>query len=97
VDAKCQGRTGVFVTESRLIFMQDRAPRHSAKATQAELNKRGIYLTFPPDLSRIETVWDRMKDYIERHYPEYYSTHDKLRRVVKEAWEAVGADELLAL
>jgi hypothetical protein len=38
-----------------------------------------------------------MKDYIERHYPEYHSSHDKLRRVVKEAWEAVGADELLAL
>jgi hypothetical protein len=36
-------------------------------------------------------------DTIERHYPEYYSSHDKLRQVVKEAWEAVGADELLAL
>jgi hypothetical protein len=24
-------------------------------------------------------------------------SHDKLRRVVKETWEAVGADELLAL
>jgi hypothetical protein len=48
-------------------------------------------------LNPIETVWDRMKDYIERHYPEYHSSYDKLRRVVKEAWEAVGADEPLAL
>jgi hypothetical protein len=38
-----------------------------------------------------------MKDYTERHYPEYHTSYDKLRRVVKEAWEAVGADELLAL
>jgi hypothetical protein len=38
-----------------------------------------------------------MKDYIERHYPEYYSSYDKLRRVVREAWEAIGADEPLAL
>jgi hypothetical protein len=38
-----------------------------------------------------------MKDYIKRHYPGYHSSYDKLRRIVKEAWEAVGADELLAL
>jgi len=72
-----------------------------ARETQDDLNERGIYLifwpAFSPDLNPIETVWDRMKDYIERHYPEYHTSHDKLRRVVKEAWEAVGADELLAL
>jgi hypothetical protein len=28
--------------------------------------------------------------------PEDHSSYDKLRRVVKEAWEAVGTDELLA-
>ena len=31
------------------------------------------------------------------HYPEYHSSHDKLRRVVKEAWEAVGANEVFGL
>ena len=84
-----------------LILMQDDAPAHSAKETQDDLNERGIYPifwpVFSPDLNPIETVWDRMKGYIERHYPEYHTSHDKLRRVVKEAWEAVGADELLAL
>lgn len=45
-------------------------------------------------MSLIDTVWDRMKDYIERYYPEHHTSHDKLRRVVKEPWEAVGADEL---
>ena len=38
-----------------------------------------------------------MKDYIERYHPEDHSSYDTLRRVVKEVWEAVGADELLAL
>ena len=28
---------------------------------------------------------------------QYHSSHDRLRRVMKEAWEAVGADELSAL
>jgi len=35
-----------------------------------------------------------MKDYIERRHPEYRSSYDKLRRAVKEAWEAIGAGEL---
>jgi hypothetical protein len=38
-----------------------------------------------------------MMDYIERHYPDHHSSHDRLRQVVKEAWEAVGVDDLLAL
>jgi hypothetical protein len=38
-----------------------------------------------------------MKDCIERHYPEDHSPYDELRCAVKEAWETVGAHELLAL
>ena len=68
-----------------LILMQDGAPAHSAKETQEDLNERDIYPifwpAFPPDLNPIETVWDRMKDYIERHYPGYHTSHDKLRRM----------------
>ena len=55
-----------------------------------------IWRPYSPDLNPIDTVSDRMKNYIERH-PEYRSSNDKLRQVVKEAGEAVGADELLAL
>jgi transposase len=72
-----------------LVIMQDGAPGHFAKDTQVDLNERGIYPifwpAFSPDLNPIETVWDRMKDYIKRHYPEYHSSYNKLRRVVKEA------------
>jgi transposase len=59
-----------------LILMPYGAPAHSAKQTQDDLNERGIYpifrRAFPPDLNPIKTVWGRMKDYIERHYPEYH-------------------------
>jgi transposase len=72
-----------------LILMQDGAPGHIAKETQVDLKNAGsiLYfaLHFSPDLNLIETVWDRMKDYIERYFPEDHSSYDKLRRVVKEA------------
>jgi hypothetical protein len=38
-----------------------------------------------------------MKDYIMRRYPDYHSSYENLRSVAKEAWDAVGAEELLAL
>jgi hypothetical protein len=38
-----------------------------------------------------------MKDYIERKYPDYHTSYDKLRSTVKEVWDAIGAEELLAL
>ena len=47
---------------------------------------------FSPDLNPIETVWNRMKDYIMRRYPDYHSSYEKLRRAVKEAWDAIGAE-----
>jgi transposase len=60
-----------------LILMQDGAPGRSAKDTLNDLNERGVcpifWPAFPPDLNPVETVWGRVKDYIERHYPEYLS------------------------
>jgi transposase len=48
--------------------MQDGAPGHSTKDTRDELRERGIYPIFwpefLPDLNPIETVWNKMKDYI---------------------------------
>jgi hypothetical protein len=52
---------------------------------------------YSPDLNPIETVWNRMKDYIMRKYPDYHSSYDRLRTAVKEAWDVIGADELQAL
>jgi hypothetical protein len=36
-----------------------------------------------------------MKDYNMR-YPDYDSSYEKLRNAMKEAWDAVGAKDLLA-
>jgi hypothetical protein len=84
-----------------LILMQDGAPGHAAAETQEDLHERGIYPifwpAFSPDLNPIETVWNRMKDYIMRRYPDYHTSYEKLKRAVREAWDAIGAEELLAL
>ena len=72
--------------------MQDNAKPHIAKATIKELESRGIptlpHPPYSPDLNPIETVWNWIKDYIEKDFPEKMS-YDTLRKAVKEAWEAV--------
>jgi transposase len=90
------------------IFMQDNAPGHAAKATIAELMERKIpclaWPPFSPDLNPIETVWLKMKDWIEERYSEAAirkMSYDRLREVVRNAWNAWNAiddqylDELL--
>jgi hypothetical protein len=77
-----------------LFLMQDGAPGHKSGATYAELESRGIKVilwpAFSPDLNPIEMCWDWMKDYIEDKWGlEETPSYDKLRRYVKEAWEAL--------
>jgi hypothetical protein len=38
-----------------------------------------------PNLSPIERIWDDMKDYIQEHYPQVYSSYKRLRQAVQEA------------
>jgi transposase len=82
-----------------LLFMQDNAPGHAAAETLEELRERGIVVIqwppFSPDVNPIETLWNRMKDWIEKTYPEDDITYDKLREVVREAWDTVGGAEEL--
>jgi transposase len=88
-----------------LSFMQDGAPGHSAEYTINDLRERGIYLIFwppfSPDLNPIEAVWNRIKDYIEHHYPDLPAgkqrTYDQLRQIVQEAWNAVSDQTLSSL
>ncbi|SZF00236.1 unnamed protein product [Blumeria hordei] len=54
-----------------------------------------------PDLNLIEAVWNRMKDYIQRHHPNLgggkQRNPDGFRNIVKEAWDSVSAEDLVRL
>jgi transposase len=88
-----------------LCFMQDNAPGHLATYTLLELSERGItpikWPAFSPDLNPIEAVWNMMKDYIERHYPDLEGgrqlSYDQLREVVREAWDSITIEDLREL
>jgi len=84
-----------------LHFMQDGAPGHSAASAKEELSERGIITIFwpaySPDLNPIETIWNWMKDYIERVYGDKEHSYDNLRIYVKEAWEQIIEEQLNSL
>lgn len=88
-----------------LQLMQDGAPGHAATKTTTELIERGIspifWPAFSPDLNPIEAIWNRMKDYIEIHYPDLEDgrqpTYDELRRIVREAWDSISQEDLVDL
>lgn len=51
---------------------------------------------FSPDLNPIQTVWNKIKDYIERHFAKKQS-YDRLRAAVKEAWETIDDSFFIVL
>ena len=81
-----------------LLFMQDHAPGHAARATQQDLMERGIipieWPPYSPDLNLIETVWNKMKDWLDVRYPEQKYSYEAMRDHVIEAWNAIGEDLL---
>ena len=81
-----------------LQFMQDDAPGHAAKATLEDLKERNVpvitWPAFSPDLNPIETLWNRMKDWLACNYPSKKATYDQLRKQVQEAWDTIGQDLL---
>jgi ketohexokinase/beta-glucosidase len=81
--------------------MQDNASGHSAKATIAKLEDMGIKPIFwpakSPDLNPIETLWDQMKDYLQRWHPESHRSYPRLKAAVLEAWNSITNEEVLDL
>ena len=88
-----------------LVFMQDNASSHASKETACELLLREVrtlsWPPFSPDLNPIEGVWNKMKDYIEIHYPDLEHgrerTYPQLRLIVKEAWDSVTPEYLASI
>ncbi len=80
-----------------LRLMQDHAPGHNGASTLEELREWGVdvidWPPFSPDLNPIETVWNKMKDYIAANFPENM-TYDQLRAAVYEAWESITPEFL---
>ena len=83
-----------------LRFMQDNAPGHAAASTHQDLHERGIYPifwpAFSPDLNPIETIWNRMKDWLVKNRPARMK-YDELRDAVNDAWISISAEELKEL
>jgi transposase len=50
-----------------------------------------------PDLNPIETLWDKMKDWIQEHYPEVHRSYKRLRNAVQEAWDAITHERIKEL
>lgn len=76
-----------------LLFQQDNAKGHASAFTRSVFKVIGIKpIKWPPnspDLNPIETIWDEIKDYIQKHFPEVHCSYKRLREAVKEAWDSV--------
>lgn len=74
---------------SDLSFQQDNAKGHASKYAKSVLEANGITPMFrpanSPDLNPIETIWDEIKDYIQKHYPAVHRSYKQLRAAVQEA------------
>ena len=88
-----------------MLLMQDNAPPHSPRMTVTELRERGIStIEWPPcspDLNPIESVWNKMKCFIQDKYPDLgegrkRSSHE-IREIVEEAWEIVSSKDSMNL
>lgn len=81
-----------------LRFSQDNDHGHKAASTRRLSEQAGVsIISWPalsPDLNPIETVWNKLKDWLGQHYPDHKCSYEELRRRVQEAWEALQEGRL---
>ena len=49
---------------------------------------------YSPDLNPIESVWDKLKEYISTYRQEYVTNYELLRTIVYDAWQSVDVEFL---
>src|SRR5438045_3093370 len=68
-----------------LQFLQDNGPGHGTRFTHEQFQEHGIYPVFwPPfslDLSPIETIWDQLKNILDKQHPEIHRNYKRLQAV----------------
>ena len=82
--------------------MQDNAPAHKAAITRDRLRAENmepiIWAPYSPDLNPIETVWSKMKDFIDDRYPDLENGRERrteeLRMITQETWDSIDRDFL---
>ena len=82
-----------------LVFIQDRASIHTAKAVKDFFAGHGIpvedWLPYSPDMNSIEHIWYYLKQYILEYYPQLTNLGSReeaiqaLARALVEAWNAL--------
>jgi transposase len=90
-----------YIKRTGLVLMQDNATGHAAKDTLAYIANKGLHPIFwpanSPDLNPIETLWDKIKDYIGEKHPDIHRSYPKLRAAIVEAWESIAHEDILDL
>lgn len=77
--------------------MHDNAPPHKATVRFEELTEGLVFPflwpAFSPDHNPVESVWNRMKNWIEKHHPDLPNsrqrTPDQLRTIAQAAWDSI--------
>jgi len=95
-ESYCEGTVPVIHEwlriNTHLQLIQDGAPEHAAGETNKEPASCGIKPVFwpalSPDLDPIETVWNKMKDYLQHHFGENLS-YNQLGVAVRETWDFI--------
>jgi len=80
-----------------IVFQQDNAPSHTARATRMFLAEETIncldWPPYSPDLNPIENLWGILKQKVDARHPR---TVDELRNVAEEEWRRISMDTVRA-
>ncbi|KAF2885323.1 hypothetical protein ILUMI_20855 [Ignelater luminosus] len=80
------------------VFQQDGAPCHSARKIKVWMTENNLetlpWVSSSPDLSSIETLWNRMKKKLREHPAR---TLNDLKRRLQKIWDSFVPDECKAL